>query len=66
MEPEMLTGIYSSIRERSVASYLTFIRIHSKEFAILVSSMSLTGIDSPHRIHLGHEIDMLDNMRLGL
>lgn len=66
MELKMLTGVYGSIRERSVASYLTFIRIHSKEFAILVSWMSLADIDSHHRIHLGHDIDMLDNMRLGL
>jgi len=62
---EMLTGL-ASRRERSAASYLTSVRRRSKEFAILVSWMSLTSIDSHHRIHLGHDIDILDNMRLGL
>lgn len=32
----------------------------------LVSWMGLTGIDSGHTIHLGHDIDILDIMRLRL
>lgn len=33
---------------------------------MLVSWMSLTGIDSVYSMHLGHDMDILDNMRLGL
>ena len=59
----MFTSTYISIKESLATRYLTFIRIHSEGSCQL---MGLTGIDSDHTSHLGHDIDILDIRRLGL
>ena len=57
----MLTSICYHQRE-TLASYLTSVRTPP----VLASWTGIRGIDSYHTIHLGHEIDILDIMRLRL